>query len=372
MCIVLGVIAVAIAVAIAMVRTASAAVGSGVAALPSTVSVRGRDMSAKDAYERVAKEAGIRITWYSAPPADDRRVSLNLVHEPFWEAIAQITRTSGMDVNRVRRLPQQEVVLISTAYTGGHKPSAFSADGLFLGTLYDSVSDDDRKKPFDASRKFPSALRIYLLSEPKVRGLLWHTVKIESLIDDTGRGIQPARPFSHAIPFAHGSAMLAVDLPERPWPRKLGRMVITGKVLAAGNSETAVITDLASDNSPPVDAGGFHIETSSRNLSDGTRLITMNLTRQGNTAPAWLRPSSRIDLLEPTVFDKQGRVENTYVRDNDWFGKAFRMETVVTPPMSKQRNPNSDPGPAHKLMLELPTDVVEYDVRLEFKDVTLF
>lgn len=370
--IVLGIVAVAVAVGWAMVRTAKAASPSrnAAAAEPSLVSLRVRDLPVKDAYLEVAKASGVRVESASGWPGPDRRVSLSLMREPFWEAMARIGDASGMHVQYVRRAPEQQVLLTSVKNFGDYQPVARCADGLFLATLLDHVPLADRKRPVDPTRKFASFLSISLLPEPKLRPLLWHSINVEEFVDETGRSIVPGK-YPRWTPFPRNDGFLPLNLPERPWPRKIGGLRITSKVLAAAGTETAVVTDLMNGTSPTVTAAGFTIQTTSRDLAGGRRLITMNLTRIGNSTPDWLRPQQRLDLLEPIVLDRDGRVVNFFVRDRDWFGKACRVE-VETIPSTRNARSSRAAGAPHKLLMEIPTDVVEYDVRLEFKDVTLF
>ena len=367
--IILGVILVTIAVAVAMVRTARAGSPSQAPSEPSLVSLRLRDIPAKEAYAEVAKAAGVRISYSSAWPSDKLRVSLNLVHEPFWQAMAQIGNTSGMHVQHVRRAPQQEVVLIPSNNMKDHRPVARSADGLFFATLIDHARDSERAKPVNPTNRFASFLTVTLVPEPKVRPLLWHSIKVEELVDDTGRAIEP-KQYPRTATLLRGQGVLPLHLPERPWPRRIGRMRVTGKVLAATNAEVAEITDLMSATSPTASAAGFRIETTSRDMEDGRRMIRMQLTRTGN-APEWMRPVARLDLLEPVVMDKQGRYPSFFVLDRDWFGRTCRFDVVVSPPQGKTRS-SRQAGPPDRLIMEIPTDVTEYDVRLEFKDVTLY
>src|SRR5688500_10096183 len=104
--IVLGILAVAAAVGWAMVRTATAGTASRDAAEPSLVSLRLRDVPAKDAYLEIAKVSGVRVNSVSSWPGPDKRVSLTLVREPFWEAMARIGAASDMHVRYVRRAPE--------------------------------------------------------------------------------------------------------------------------------------------------------------------------------------------------------------------------------------------------------------------------
>src|SRR5688572_7872196 len=49
-----------------------------------TVSLRLRDTTVRDAYDALAKEAGVQFDLGDAAPADDPRLSLGLIQEPFW------------------------------------------------------------------------------------------------------------------------------------------------------------------------------------------------------------------------------------------------------------------------------------------------
>jgi len=94
------------------------------------------------------------------------------------------------------------------------------------------------------------------------------------------------------------------------------------------------------------------------------------MSREINVSPEWLRPSSRLALLEPIVLDPDNRKYILHTYDRDWFGRMcrFRLEAEA-PSVQKGDKPY---GPPHRLVMEVPTEVVEYDVRFEFSDVNLF
>jgi hypothetical protein len=207
-------------------------------------------------------------------------------------------------------------------------------------------------------------------AEPKVRGMLWHTVKVEELSDEYGRPIAfKANNGRLTAGFNDGAAGAELQLEERLYPRKIGRLRLSGKVMAAVKSEVAEVTQLGVDHPPPVVAAGFRIETEAVKSKDG-RMISLTMSRIGDEAPAWLGPDARRALwLEPAIVDSRGKRFATVVRNYDWFGKTFHMRLEA---MSPGAMPLEKPtGPAEKLTIEIPTEVVEYDAKFEFSDLSL-
>jgi hypothetical protein len=335
---------------------------------PTIVSIRFQDVPAAEAYAALAKQAGVTIRYGWGPPAGNHRVTATLIHEPFWSAIARIGKTAGMHPTYVRREPAREVWLSPQRVMSTHKPVGTSVDGLFIGTLYDNVDQLLVRAQVDVTRKHTSVLSIGVRAEPKIKPMMLHSIKIDELVDDTGRPLD-AEVLYKALIFHDGFVTPYIRLPERPWPRSVGRIRLSGKVLASSKSELAELTDLTLDTPPGVSTAGFRIEAQTRQGARG-RKITLCLTRDVEVTPDWLRPSSRLGLLEPIVLDPDGRKFLLHTIDRDWFGRMCRFQLEAEAPnVNKGEKPF---GPPHRLLMEVPTEVFEYDVKFEFSDVKLF
>jgi hypothetical protein len=335
---------------------------------PTIVSMRFRDVAAKDAYAALGAQAGVTIRYSWGAPPEDKRVTATLVHEPFWTAMAKIGKAANMQMTYVRREPGREVWLSPHHVMSHNKPVGTSIDGLFIGTLYDNVSQALLRAPVDPTRKHASDLTITLRAEPKIKAMMWHSLEIDDFVDETGRPLVH-RVLSKNPGFHDGSATTILRMNERSWPRRIGRMRVRGKVLASLRSELAELKDLTLDSPPGVSAAGFRIGATTAAGERG-RLITLNMTRERHVSPDWLRPSSRLGLLEPIVLDPAGRKYILHAYDRDWFGRMCRFEFEAVAP--KPRPGEKPYGPPHRLVMEVPTEVVEYDVQLEFSDVNLF
>jgi hypothetical protein len=335
---------------------------------PTRVSIRFDNVSAKDAFAALAQKAGLSIRYTWGPPLESERITATIVQEPFWSAMARVQKIAHMETTNARREPNREVVLTPHRVMGRNNPVATAVDGLFIATLKDDLGEELFRLKSGPTSKHATQLSISLQAEPKIKPLLWHTIKVEELVDDTGRPLESAALYK-AVAFQDGSGTIVFKLKERPWPRKIGRMRVTGKILAAAHTELAEVKDLMSPSPPPLSVGGFRIETATRQGSMG-RLITMNMTREFNLTPDWLRPSSRLTLLDPIVIDREGRKFVLHTHDRDWFGRTVRFQLEAAPQkVQKFEKPYGDP---YRLLMEIPTDVYEYNVKLEFSDVGLF
>lgn len=335
---------------------------------PTRVSIRFDNVSAKDAFAALAKKAGASIRYSWGPPLESERITATIVQEPFWAAMARVQKIAHMETTNARREPKREIVLTPHRVMGRHNPVATAVDGLFIATLQDDLGEELFRLKSGPTTRHATRLSICLQAEPKIKPLLWHTLKMEELVDDTGRSLENSAVY-RAVPFQDGTGIIVYKLKERPWPRKIGRMRVTGKILASANTEIAEVKDLMNPSPTPFSAGGFRIETTTRPGSLG-RLITMNMTREFNLTPDWLHPASRLTLLDPIVLDRDGRKLLLYTHDRDWFGRTVRFQLEAAPQkVQKFDKPYGDP---YRLLMEIPTDVHEYDVKLEFTDVALF
>jgi hypothetical protein len=335
---------------------------------PVPVTLRLRDVPAREAYAALAKQTDFRIGYTWGPPPDDRRVTLNLVHEPFWEALVRINKSVGMEIAWVRRSPRWEIALVPGKYQRSQHAVGSVADGVFVATLSDRTSDKDFRAPVDPTKSVATRLEIKLWAEPKVRGMYWHSIKIEEFVDETGRPIE-RKAVPRSIPFKDGLGYMIIDLRERPWPRRIGKLLLTSKVVTAVKSDVAEITDLQLDESPAIEAGGFRIETRSAEFPKG-RHITLNLTPLGVDLPDWMRLHGSNYLFEPIGVDSAGRRLGMFVYGRTALGQNRRLQMQVTTP---DRRPNEIVyGQPEKLYMDLPTELADYDVKLEFTDVKLY
>ena len=332
---------------------------------PTTVSLRLRNVPAKEAYAELARRAKVDIRYESKEPKADARVTVNLVHEPLWTALAQINERAGMQVSGVRREEQPQIILQPQMPNVPTHPIASSVNGMFFGTVY-QMTIDKETGPRDHAKPYPASIAVTLRLEPKVRALLWHSIVIDEVFDESGRALE-GRIGTKVSPFNNGTASTVYNLAPRVWPRKIGRLRVRGKVFVSAESETARVTELMQSRATTVNAAGFRIETTGVKTDDGRRYV-LNMTRLGAAGPDWLRLAGRVGLLEPVILDENGRRVSSIRTDIDPFGKSCRVFVRTFNPSPKDPRPVGDP---HTLLLEIPTEVEEYDVELQFGDMTL-
>jgi hypothetical protein len=147
-------------------------------------------------------------------------------------------------------------------------------------------------------------------------------------------------------------------------------MKLSAKAMVATRWESIDVANLGSDAPSTTFAAGFKIVTRTRPgaaaAAASARHVSIELTRTGSSAPAWLREPTRIILVRPQVFDSRGRRLMTNLFDVDWFGKMFRIELEPDGPPQQAKL-----GEADHLRLEIPTEVGYHDVHFEFQDLAL-
>src|SRR5687768_2689494 len=91
--------------------------------------------------------------------------------------------------------------------------------------------------------------------------------------------------------------------------------------------------------------------------------------------PGVAPPAGRLRLLQPVLVDREGRVVPASVQNVNWSGRtgSLMLETTPSPPApaAGQPAPVAAFGAPERLLMEIPTEVAEFDVRLEFEDVPL-
>ena len=333
------------------------------------MSLRLREAPVAEAYAALGEATGVQFDLGGAAPADDPRLSLGLIQEPFWAAVTELNKRSGFRVVAVERQPAMRVRLLPGRRSG----HAYAVDGPFLGQLSVSrqVRPDIRGSANDGGTVAPQLL-LGLYADPTMRPMLLHSVELDELIDDSGRPLPHAAFDRAALGFRRGMATSLFTLSPRPAPLRIARVKLRATVVAAARSELAEIDNLSGAGVPrDAYAAGFTVRAETSPGERGATLVQLTLTRTAATGPAWLRPASRLNLFEPVILDAAGQPLSSFVRKLDWGGRSgLIVVEVAAPPGPPAGGSRTSSGP-ERLLLEIPTDVAEHDVRLEFGDIAV-
>ena len=160
---------------------------------PTTVTLRLNDVSARQAFEELAKQSGIEI---SAPAnfweRGERSVSIDLADQPFWLAMKDVCDKAGVSLKYQTNAARPRILLSRDNPGWTTYPSVTS--GPFLVSLIglQRTSTVDMRKPADVQRSFVARFSVFC--EPRVRllrGSLYAT--IEQARDDKGNSLALTR-----------------------------------------------------------------------------------------------------------------------------------------------------------------------------------
>jgi hypothetical protein len=336
----------------------------------SLVSVNGRDVRVEDAYAMLSKAAGVNVRLDLGVTKPGQRISFSVVGEPFWVALQRLNAKADMRIGKVVQDDGPAVTLFPATFVSSNRVLGASVDGPFMATLSDATFARGQEKAIEPTRRVESLLTLQVQADPRLKAMMFKDLKIDELIDESGRPISaaglsvPGKSFA----FQDGGAGMSVRLPPRAAPRQIGRMKVSGQVMVATRWETVEVPNMGSDDPSTTSAAGFRISTRARTRGD-SRHVTIELTRTGQTAALWLKEPTRIILLKPVLLDRRNRPLQSHLFDSDWFGRMFRIEVEAAPPLPGSGAPK--PSEADRLRMEIPTDVKFYDVRFEFRDLTL-
>jgi hypothetical protein len=76
-------------------------------------------------------------------------------------------------------------------------------------------------------------------------------------------------------------------------------------------------------------------------------------------------------VLDPVVLDEEGRRVNAPPAEFRATGRSCHILLKLGLPAPSFGAVTKPPGEPHRLLLDIPTDVTDYDVRLHFSDLTL-
>jgi hypothetical protein len=227
------------------------------------VSMNLRDAPASKAYAELARQAGVAFAFTPKPldafPEGEPRLTVRVIQEPFWAAVDQLNRQSGLVVQDVARQPAPLVT-----FRRPEKPGTFGelqtfVAGAFHATLLDRTAFT-APPPAKHARPGRRELGVQLHAEPKLRPLFWHSMQVEELTDAAGRHIPYVVLLNASaprmVPFYAGPAYMALRVDGPVDALHVGRFTVTGKVMAAPRSEVAEVTGLHSPFPAPATPAG--------------------------------------------------------------------------------------------------------------------
>jgi hypothetical protein len=155
---------------------------------PTLVSASLKNVTAREAFTEIAKQANVRIDVSDLEREDEPRFSMDVTPQPFWQAVRDLCIKTHLQPD-IRGEPPQ-IVVDSLATRWCNRPS--SVHGAFL-VVADRIERDykvDLAKPDELHHRFTLGMTAY--SDPKLLVLKnARDAKLEEAVDERGHSLLP-------------------------------------------------------------------------------------------------------------------------------------------------------------------------------------
>ena len=349
---------------------------------PTRITLHARDMGAKALLGELARQSGARMALAppdlleknTIPPA-----TLDLDQVPFWSALEQVSRKTGLEPVFSTEDPYPRFQLGLGGGTFWEEPH------VVAGPVIIFADDVERTNVVELGRTkhhFDREMVVNLMAfvEPGVRALYASPhVKVNKSVDENGRTLTPAAEDpADAATDEEGAASglfawnLAVvlearsDGPSRKIARLSGR---TSLRVQTGEQRIEIDNVMKARNVVKV-ANGAPFTFRSLKKADIEYILQLNLRREKTSAAAWRDLHYSIYGGQMALYDEQGRLVASRATEN---GGDYG-QTKIDATLRFVREPGtSDPqaGDPFKLVWLAPTSGVDVPIDFELTDLPI-
>jgi hypothetical protein len=348
---------------------------------PTRITLHVRDMGTKALLAELAKQSGARMALAppdlleknSIPPA-----TLDLDQAPFWSALEQVSRKTGLEPVFSTEDPYPRFQL---GLGGG---SFWDEPHVVAGPVIVFADDVERTNVVELGRTkhhFDREMVVNLMAvvEPGVRALYASPrVKVKQAVDENGRTLTPPPEDPSDAIDEEGAASglfawnLAVMLEARPdgASRKIARLKGQTSLRVQTAEQRIEIDNIMKARNVVKVANGAPVTVRSLKKADIEYILQLNLRREKTTAAAWRDLHYSIYGGQMALYDEQGRLVASRATEN---GGDYG-QTKIDATLRFVREPGiSDPqaGEPFKLVWLAPTAGVDVPINFELTDLPI-
>jgi hypothetical protein len=339
---------------------------------PSIITIKGDDLLVGDVFKQLSEQCGVPLESYPPDLLDQQRgakVSLDIDHLPFWDAMRQISEKTGFT------LQQWDNTGVKLMQGGQHSEGVSQVSGAYLISAI-RVSRS-RFVELGGGQGAYEDFQVLLgaRAEPKLRLLrVAYAPNLEEATDDRGNSLLP-EPSANAAA-AGGYAIApggAWQLPARlSAPANMGRRIarLRGSfdVSIQTRAEQLDVPDIVSARGVNKVAGGvrFVIKELRRN-GDGWTL-DMLARLDGARPDEWERIQQTLSTADIRLLDERGEAFQRTGSSSSGGPEQVEMSIEFSPRAAGQDRKLGEPS---KLVWTVPTETRDLSVPFDFKDLPI-
>ena len=339
---------------------------------PSIITIRGEDIPLREVFKQLSEQAGVALETYPPDVLEQQRnakVSLDIDHQPFWEAMRQITEKTGYalqqwdntGVKLMQGGPQTEgVSVVSGAYVVSAVRVSRSRS-VELGGAQNAYEDFN--------------VQLTARAEPKLRLLrVGYAPNLEEATDEHGNSLLPD---AHAQP-PGGYAIAPAGVWQFPArlhaPPDVGRRIarLKGSIDVAVQTryEQLEVPDIVSARSVNKVAGGVRFVIKELRRTGETWTLDLLVRPDGAPLPEaeWERLLQILPTADIKLLDGRGEVFQRTGSSTSGGPEQVEMTIEFTPRAWGHDRKLGEPS---KLVWTVPTETRDVSVPFEFRDLPM-
>ena len=338
---------------------------------PTLITLHARG-SGPEIFQALGKQAGVRFaprspdTWPRDKPLPT--ISVDFDRLPFWEAVLRagtqcgVRPTGESDPDADGRTSPGEIQLERVDPQSPRDSVGFASGPFYVYGKAFAVPQAKNRWSF----------RMFAITEPKLRPVFWSVPNV-SAIDDKGNALTMLN-MDAVAPMWGRTPGASVEFATTPGASRIARFNADTQVLTAVAMQKLELRDLAKARGTVWLWNGVRIEIEDfEQMKDGAYRLMLNLAR-GNLDEAHFQECYYIIESVPTqLLDANGTplqrdaMSMSLLQMNG--APADHIRVFQTYIRHSPRDQDSKPGPASRLVWELPTQMHAYDVRVVLKDL---
>jgi hypothetical protein len=329
---------------------------------PSIITLRMTDAHPRDVFQELGRQAG---THFEVQPSNlwdtlDQEITVELTRVPFWEAMKHVCAQANVFPRHWGS--EQHIVL------GQGQANWADGPGFVHGPFMVTASRITRSHSIDLAqtpqRRDDFTIQLTIMAEPKLRVLQSHPLVLEEAVDEHGRSlVPPAERHTHVSSHPHWriNASGRMAYPQEPAPMRLVRLRGSMRFVLQTQSQTLEVRDVLQAEESTHETAIGRIVIHPVSSSEHNTEVRATLHREGRSQEMWERANTL--HRSARLLDAEDRPLPT--GGGGWGGGNDQYE------LRWHFHSRDEVGPPVRFVLEIPTQVQEIDVPVEFDDLPI-
>ncbi len=339
---------------------------------PTYITMKMDNASASDIIKEFSKQAGGQIKNYTyqnrgmgGAIANAMKYSVNIEHQPFWEAARTICKTTGLNI--VTNRGRGEAMGIGQNGNEGAGPYVVDGPFMIVAQSISMNSNVQLSQPGNINRN--QSIQFYCYTEPKMQ-ITQHPymVKLTEVVDDTGKSLLIApnpnmyesMSFDNQLMWNASSQLVVHD----PAAKKIVKLKGSMRLQTAVKTQVIEIADIMNAKNVTESAGGYTITVKDASTSNDQINLNVTFLVPPNNGNLGYQLAQKVKLLDA----KGEALQNNGANGG---GSNTKLEYKLTFSKSVYEDGEKKVGDPVKLQLPIVLETRPVEFNFEFKDLPL-